>query len=665
MHHGPRSGPGAPHPNGAAHHNAPGGGGAAAPDGGPSAPISDALATLSDRGLRRLLGARTFLRGLEYFRRGHVGAVTVEGTEATGEVRANDAEPFRPVVTLSPDGIQSRCTCPVFAKTGQHCKHVAALLISVRDRARGESARAPVPAVAPNTAHAGGESKRARRRRARLNAAAAAGVAPHLVADQDATAGQTGLAAWLPPEGMQQGHAVEMRIHVRQGALTVTVLDADARVAVLPSVALTWQALFPTAERQALRVLSRFESGNPRHPAVDVRGEDVAELLPLLEECKVLLEPALKQLRFSDDVLRPRFDLDAVGGDTIIVKAAFERQGDARKFNLLQGGWFEGWPCWHIDTQEGIARRVDRRVAPAAMRRLLKSPTIAEPMGHLVSLVMQGLPRIALEMGAELPDLSQIADVVDMEPTFRMRATGSLMEAGVELYAAYGDDELPVRADGITPPVLIRPPQEGSRRPTCVRVDIAAQQAAVHRLLDLGLSPNDSGENFQAMGDAALRFWTEGLGQLPETWDLFVPEHLVDTQVRSTHVDTFAKVTSGVDWLNVNIQFSADGIGVDRDELRKCLQEGKKFVRLEDGSFAAFDPAKVRAMLDREIELLAAADKSGKLPLSQAGRVQELLRQADDTTVASKAKKLFEQLGDIESIAKAKKPRSLRATLRP
>ena len=32
-------------------------------------PISDALSTLSDRGLRRLLGARTFLRGLEYFRR--------------------------------------------------------------------------------------------------------------------------------------------------------------------------------------------------------------------------------------------------------------------------------------------------------------------------------------------------------------------------------------------------------------------------------------------------------------------------------------------------------------------------------------------------------------------------------------------------------------------
>ena len=78
---------------------------------------------------------------------------------------------------------------------------------------------------------------------------------------------------------------------------------------VLPSVALAWQALYPTPDRDALRVLARFESGNPRHPAVDVRGEDAAELLPLLRERRVLLEPALMQLRFVDEPLRPRFDL--------------------------------------------------------------------------------------------------------------------------------------------------------------------------------------------------------------------------------------------------------------------------------------------------------------------------------------------------------------------
>ncbi len=650
-------------------------------------PISDALSTLSDRGLRRLLGARTFLRGLEYFRRRVVEEIVINEMSASGTVRATDSEPYPVVVELTPDGIQSQCSCPAYAKGGQHCKHVAALLISVRDQARGTQPRRdppPVPAVLPQTAHAGGgdQQKRVRRRdrRGRVgptptmggpgpgsNAVGPTGGTAAFTAapQQDATARQTGIGAWLPPEGMAGARRVEFRLHVRPGALTVTVLDADARVPVLPSAALAWQALYPTPDREALRLLARFESGNPRHPAVDVRGEDVSELLPLLEGQRVLLEPALMQLRFGDDMLRPRFDLELVGGDTLIVKASFERQNDKRRFSLLQGGWFEGWPGWQIDTQEGIARRVDKRVSPAAMRRLLRSPTIGEPMSELARIIMQGLPKIALEVGAELPELSQIADVVDLIPTFRMRAGGSLVEAQVSLFAAYGDEEIAVRADGISLPVLIQPPEEGNKRARCIRVDIAAQQDAASKLNALGLRPDESGQAFTANGDAAIRFWSEGLAELPDDWDLFVPEDLVDTQVRTKPIGVFAKVTSGMDWLNVKLSYESEGIGVDRDELRRCLQQGKKYVRMEDGSFAAFDADAVRAMLDREIELMTAAGKNGRLPLSQAGRLQELLQQASGTNVSADARKLFQKLGSIEEIEVTKKPKTLKATLRP
>ncbi|MBK9264278.1 MAG: SNF2 helicase associated domain-containing protein [Polyangiaceae bacterium] len=645
-------------------------------------PITDALSTLSDRGLRRLLGARTFLRGLEYFRRRVVEDVEVRDMSASGIVRASDSEPHPVRVELSPDGIKSHCTCPTFAKGGQHCKHVAALLITLRDQARGSQPRQNPTGHAPmhhQTAHAGGDALKRVRRRERHGGVQPPAVNPvpavsmissvptsNLAAPQtDATAKQTGIGAWLPPEGMAGGRRVEFRLHVRQGALTVTVLDAEARVPVLPSVALAWQALYPTPDRDALRLLARFESGNPRHPAVDVRGEDVAELLPLLEGQRVLLEPALMQLRFADDSLRPRFDLETVGGDTIIVKVSFEKPTDKRRFSLLQGGWFEGWPGWHIDTQEGIARRIDKRVSPAAMRRLLRSPTIGEPMRDLVRIIMQGLPKVALEVGAELPDLAQIVDVVDLAPTFRMRAGGSLVEARVQLWAAYGDEEVQVRADGITPPVLVQPPEEGMKRARCVRVDIAAQQDAASKLAALGLRPDDTGQGFIANGDAAIRFWSEGLAELPEDWDLFVPEDLVDTQVRHKPIGAFAKVTSGMDWLSVKLTFESEGVAVDREELRRCLAEGKRYVRLEDGSFATLDADAVRAMLDREIELLTSSGKGGKLPLSHAGRIQELLGHASGASVSGGARELFHKLSSIGEIESAKKPRNLKATLRP
>ena len=646
-------------------------------------PISDALSTLSDRGLRRLLGARTFLRGLEYFRRRVVEDIEVGEMNAVGTVRATDAEPHSVRVDLTPDGIKSECPCPSFAKGGQHCKHVAALLIAVRDQGRGSQPRREPPPLAPQmpqTAHAGGDgSKRMKRRdrRGRVVASGSTNVggsmghgspsSPGAMAppSMDATARPSGLGAWLPPEGATGGRRVEFRLHVRQGALTVTVLDAEARVPVLPSAALAWQSLYPTPDRDALRLLARFESGNPRHPAVDIRGEDVADLMPMLEGQRVLLEPALMQLRFADDALRPRFDLETVSSDTIIVKASFERAQDKRRFSLLQGGWFEGWPGWHIDTQEGIARRVDKRVSSAALRRLMRSPTIAEPMNELPRVIMQGLPKIALEVGGELPELSQIADVVDLDPTFRMRAGGSLVEAQVQLFAAYGDHEIAVRADGISLPVIVQPPEEGSKRARCIRVDIAAQQAAAVRLTSLGLRADESGQGFIASSDAAIRFWSEGLAQLPEEWDLFVPEDLVDTQVRSKPIGVFAKVTSGMDWLNVKVSYESEGVSVDRDELRRCLMQGKKFVRLDDGSFAAFDPDAVRAMMDREIELITSAGKNGRIPLAQAGRIQELLQHAVGSSVAGSARELFQKLASIDEIEKTKKPRALKASLRP
>ncbi len=147
-------------------------------------------------------------------------------------------------------------------------------------------------------------------------------------------------------------------------------------------------------------------------------------------------------------------------------------------------------------------------------------------------------------------------------------------------------------------------------------------------LLDLGLKPTESGEHFVARAERAIQFWSEGVGALPEDWDLYVPEHLVGTHVRSKPVLAHARVSSGVDWLNVKISYEAEGVGVDREELERCLREGRKFVKLSDNSFAPFDADSIQQMIDREVELIAAGGKNGKIPLSQAGSVQDLIQQA-------------------------------------
>jgi superfamily II DNA or RNA helicase len=280
---------------------------------------------------------------------------------------------------------------------------------------------------------------------------------------------------------------------------------------------------------------------------------------------------------------------------------------------------------------------------------------------------MTGLPKVASEVGADLPDLDQVADVIDLEPSFRMQAQGDLVDALVSLHVSYGDVETQVRSSGLGPPVLIQPPEAGGRRVRCFRCDIAAQQEAASKLLDLGLSPDETGTYFIAKGDKAIQFWSEGIGSLPETWNLYVPDDLVDTQLRTARVVPVGRISSGMDWLSVKIYFESEGMTVPREELARSLSAGQKFVKLEDGSYAKLDPDTVRAVLDREIELMTMA-RGGKLALAQAGRVQELedlLKAVGKCSSTPTARSIFEKLSSIDSISTTKKPRTLKAKLRP
>ena len=660
-----------------------------------SSPFTDAISNLNDRALRRLLGARAFLRGYDYVRRRAVENVEVAEASARGAVRGTEPSPYNVQLQLTPTGFTSECSCPAFSKINGHCKHVAALLIAVRDQARGSQPRPPreaMPSPVPPAMNGGayvsgvtnlgmdgeGGGRRKRNRAARMalkmakpQQAMNRGPMPMLPGRSFAGGGgvvATGVDAWLPEPMPPIPKTIEYRLQVKPGAIVVTVLDPNARTPLLPSALLAMQSQAPTADRDAIRVLARFENEGPRRVGIEVRGEDAADLLPLLKGRRVIVEPQMMELRFGDEPLRPRFDLElSQDGTQVVVKSSFQRPGDPRKFTMAQGAWFEGNPGWYVDAQEGVARPIDRRVSPAAIRRLSRAPFIHEPIEALPLLIAQGLPKVALEVGADLPELSQVADVVDLVPTFRMRAGGSLTEARVVLRAAYEDVEIDVRADGMTPPVIVKAPEVGStKRARCIRCDIAAQQAAAGRLRELGLNPDEEGNGFIARGDDAIQFWTEGIGALPEEWDLFVPDDLVDVQVRSAALNASARVSSGVDWLSLRLTFESEGVAVTQDELGRCLAEGRRYVRLADGSFARLDAEKVREVLLRQAEILATGGgQGGKLPLSQAGRIQELLEQVGKSNVADSAKELFSKLKAIDEIKGAKKPRTLKASLRP
>ncbi len=675
---------------------------------GPRTPLREFASTLSDRAIQRVVGGNAFLRGRIYARRGAIEEFDGRSDSATAKISVRNVdEPYRMEVQLDPEHkVVSKCSCQAWRGPTGHCKHVAALLVALRDRERpprrkdteGESSSAgqgrggqkrsggsagaksngaaarvkgtvevvgshgttsmtvvggTATAGASGVVTPGGKRRRTRRRRK--------GDSTKMEVGTTASKDRSGWDAWLGAEAHLKAYAFDYRLAVRAASIAVTPVLAGTRSAVPIGDALSSSNTVPASERSVFRALSRHA---PRGQATvaELRGEEAAELIGALRNRSVLLEPASMHLRFMDEPLRPSLELDTVQGDSVRVRVMFS--SGSRRFSLSQGAWFEGTPGWHIDTSEGIARPLAEAVTPAWLQHLYRSPALVMPIADLPGLLTEFLPRVATSLGAELPSLSSVAEVVDARPYFAIKATGDIVGAQVRVMVTYAESEFPVPVDGVPVPLAFFPPEQDGELPRVVRRDVGAEMGAVQLLMNLGLEVSESGEELVAQGDGAVAFWTDGLGELPEDWDRYIPDDLVGVTIRNDTVTPQMRVSSGVDWLNLDMTFDAGGVAVDENELRECLEKNRRLVKLEDGTYAPIEQAQVAEAMSRMAELVASAGEKKKLPLSQAGRVQDLLSLVDRAAVTPKAKALFQKLEDVGDIPTVPKPRKLQATLR-
>ncbi len=635
---------------------------------------------MSDRAIQRVTGGNAFLRGRLYARRKAVENLDEQEHQVSGEISVRTAdEPYRTTVKYDEeaDGWESSCTCPGWRGPTAHCKHVAAVMVALRDEVRPprpkgqqqqqskKKKKKTEPVHVPGTVSVGGKRRRSRRRRRGGGAdpGALEVLSPRELQAQRGEA-RGPLDAWLPAEALAKPLDFEYRMTVRPASITVTPVLAGSRSAVPINDALSAFNMVSIDERPLFRALAR-NANRGQATTAELRGEDAAEVLEMLSDRRVLLEPASMELRFSNEALRPRIELDPVNSDTLRVRVVFYLQSNKRRFALSSGAWFEGTPGWQIDTTEGVARPVSELVTPAWLQRLYRSPAMVQNHDDLPALLGEYIPRVAASLGAELPDLSSVADLVDQKPRFELKADGDIIEARVRLYVRYEDQEFDVPPDDIPSPLAVLPPKNGGGRPRVVRRDVGAEMAGVQALLNQSFEVSESGDELVATGDDAIAFWTQGIGELPEEWDRFIPDDLVAVTIRDESVTPQVRVSSGVDWLNLDMAFTSGGAAVREAELRACLEKGRRLVQLEDGTYAPVDPDKVGDVLTRMAEIYATAGMKDKLPLSQAGRVQDLLKMVENAKVSASAKTLFAKIEDIDEIPSVAKPRTLKADLRP
>src|SRR5687768_10525732 len=124
--------------------------------------IAQHVAKLSDRAIQRITGGNAFLRGRLYARRNAVVDLNASGTTASAKILVRADQPYETQLGLTSEGqIISHCSCPAWRGPSGHCKHVAAVLVALRDRERPprpkgeEGPAAAAPALARNGASNG------------------------------------------------------------------------------------------------------------------------------------------------------------------------------------------------------------------------------------------------------------------------------------------------------------------------------------------------------------------------------------------------------------------------------------------------------------------------------------------------------------------------------
>ena len=117
-----------------------------------AATIAQHVGRFSDRAIQRLVGGNAFLRGRIYARRNAVSDFNAEGLQAGCNVLIKSDEPIAVTAELGGNEIRSQCKCQAWRGPTGHCKHVAALLVALRDRERPPRPKPPEQPARPEVA---------------------------------------------------------------------------------------------------------------------------------------------------------------------------------------------------------------------------------------------------------------------------------------------------------------------------------------------------------------------------------------------------------------------------------------------------------------------------------------------------------------------------------
>ena len=196
-----------------------------------------------------------------------------------------------------------------------------------------------------------------------------------------------------------------------------------------------------------------------------------------------------------------------------------------------------------------------------------------------------------------------------------------------------------------------------------IQRDHEAETLARKQLVESGLKLNKDG-TFSIMGNRGMDWFFVSLPKLKEEgFETDGWNKLKQFKVRSSAPRVQVKVSTKIDWFDLNLSINIDGILMSIKELKKSMKAQSRFVKLEDGSYGRLSDDWV-TRFQKLFHFTEQKEEHFEAKRFHATLIDQLFSEAESFSVDADYERMLNHLSTFDKIEKQPLPAALSKTLR-
>jgi SNF2 family DNA or RNA helicase len=388
----------------------------------------------------------------------------------------------------------------------------------------------------------------------------------------------------------------------------------------------------PTSEldpehRRLTQNLLRFSNLNSSEGYFFIPQKHVAFFLPKLARFhQVQFRETDEPVKFSEHALMPLVFLKEQGPNKVSLEASFRDTEAGEEFAFSQARVFIGRRSWVV---------VKKVVYPIKSSPLVSLLEDFEEEGRLIlygseaaDFIQNYLPLLSKKPEVVLPENFTVPEVLQTagEAVYQISEDKESEKLILTIDFSYGGNMISPHVHDEDVMVEVK---KGDKT-ILVRRDLNYEKKVLQEFHEQGFR-RVTASRFETAGEDALDFLSDGLTELKEKSLVTGEEDLEDLRLFGELGEAQVKaraVSSGIDWLEIEVGFEIDGIEIPYEVVQALAAKNQHYLKVPGKGFVKINLEQFSKIEEKIAELEGEMDSKGNLKLSQyhAAYLDEILR---------------------------------------